>query len=109
MVAERSKRAVFEQSGSRMRDDAILVNTSRSALIDMPSLLEALRAGRPAMAALDVYDEEPLAPEHPLRSLPNVVLTPHIGFVSQPVFEAFARGGTECLRAWILSEPIVRP
>ena len=93
----------------RMRDDAILVNTSRSALIDTPSLLAALRAGSPALAALDVYDDEPLAAGHPLRSLNNVVLTPHIGFVSQPVFEAFAAGITECLNAWLLDEPIVRP
>lgn len=94
---------------ARMRDDAILVNTSRSALIDTPSLLAALRAARPAMAALDVYDEEPLAADHPLRSLKNVVLTPHVGFVSQPVFEAFARGVIECLQAWLRGEPIVRP
>ncbi len=92
-----------------MRDDAILVNTSRSALIDMPALLAALREGRPAMAALDVYDEEPLAAGHPLRSLRNAVLTPHIGFVSQPVFEAFARGVTECLHAWLRGAQIVRP
>ncbi|MEP6607540.1 MAG: D-2-hydroxyacid dehydrogenase family protein [Burkholderiaceae bacterium] len=92
-----------------MRSDSILVNTSRSALIEMPALLAALSIGKPAMAALDVYDEEPLRTDHPLRSMTNVVMTPHIGFVSQPVFEAFARGVTECLRAWLHGEPIVRP
>ncbi|MDQ3215745.1 MAG: D-2-hydroxyacid dehydrogenase family protein [Pseudomonadota bacterium] len=94
---------------SLMRADSIVVNTSRAALIDMPALLLALRAGKPAMAALDVYDQEPLRSDHPLRDLPNVILTPHIGFVTQPVFEAFARGVTECLRAWLNRAPIVRP
>ncbi len=106
---DQTRRLLNAERLARMRSDAILVNTSRSALIDMPSLVAALRAGTPGMAALDVYDEEPLAADHLLRSLPNAVLTPHIGFVSQPVFEAFARGVTECLRAWLRGEPIVRP
>ena len=75
-----------------MRRDSLLVNTSRSALIDTAALAHALAGGRPAMAALDVYDEEPLPADHPLRRLPNVVLTPHLGFVAQPVFERFAAG-----------------
>lgn len=94
---------------AQMRPDALLVNTSRSALVDMSALVAALRAGPPAVAAIDVYDSEPLAADHPLRSMPSVVLTPHIGFVAQPVFESFARGVTECLRAWLKGEPIVRP
>ena len=106
---EQTRKLLDAERLALMRTDAVLVNTSRSALIDMPSLLAALRAGRPPMAALDVFDDEPLAADHPLRSLPNVVLTPHIGFVSQPVFEAFARGVTECLQAWLRGEPIVRP
>ena len=106
---DQTRRLLNAERLARMREDAIVVNTSRSALIDMPSLLAALRAGRPAIAALDVYEEEPLAADHPLRSLHNVVLTPHIGFVSRPVFEAFARGVTECLQAWLHGEPIVRP
>ncbi len=93
---------------SLMRTDSILVNTSRAALIDQHALVDALRGGRPAIAALDVYDEEPLAAGHPLRSLPNAVLTPHIGFVAEPVFEAFSRGIVECLLAWLRGQPLLR-
>ncbi len=91
-----------------MRSDALLVNTSRSALIDTAALLHALGAGQPAMAALDVFDDEPLPAEHPLRRLHNVVLTPHLGFVAKPVFERFATGVVECLQAWLHGGPLVR-
>ena len=91
-----------------MRADALLVNTSRAALIDMAALAHALAEGRPAMAALDVFDEEPLPADHPLRKSHNVVLTPHLGFVAEPVFERFAAGVVECLGAWLRSEPLPR-
>ncbi len=92
-----------------MRRDALLVNTSRSSLLDMAALPHALADGAPAMAALDVFDEEPLPAEHPLRRLPNALLTPHLGFVAQPVFEQFAAGVVECLAAWLHGEPLPRP
>jgi len=92
-----------------MRRDALLVNTARAALVDMAALVQALAdRGSPAMAALDVYDEEPLPPAHPLRRLPNAVLSPHLGFVAQPVFEQFAAGVVECLAAWLRGEPLPR-
>jgi phosphoglycerate dehydrogenase-like enzyme len=91
-----------------MRPDSILVNTARSALIDMAALEKALDAGRPAVAALDVYDDEPLAPGHALAKRANVVLTPHLGFVNDPVFGMFGPGVVEALAAWLDGKPLPR-
>ncbi|HUF82260.1 MAG TPA: D-2-hydroxyacid dehydrogenase family protein [Burkholderiales bacterium] len=72
----------------RMKPGALLVNTSRAPLIEQGALVEALRAGRPGMAAVDVYEEEPLTdPKHPLLNLLNVVCTPHIGYVTRDEYE----------------------
>ena len=91
-----------------MRADSILVNTARSALIDMASLIAALDAGRPAIAALDVFDDEPLAADSPLVSRDDVVLTPHLGFVNDPVFGKFGPGVVANLLAWLDGKPLAR-
>lgn len=71
-----------------MKPDALLVNTSRAGLVEPGALVDALRAGRPGMAAVDVYDREPLTdPEDPLLALPNALCTPHIGYVTREEFE----------------------
>ena len=88
-----------------MRPDSILVNSARSALIDMAALPAALEAGRPGIAALDVYDDEPLARGAELTARENVVLTPHLGFVNEPVFARFGPGVVENLLAWLRDEP----
>jgi D-3-phosphoglycerate dehydrogenase len=73
---------------ARMKPTALLVNTSRAPLIEPGALLAGLRAGRPGMAALDVYEEEPvLDPNYPLFALENVVCTPHIGYVTREEYE----------------------
>jgi D-3-phosphoglycerate dehydrogenase / 2-oxoglutarate reductase len=73
---------------ARMKPTSLLVNTSRAALIEPHALVSALEAGRPGMAAIDVFDEEPLRdPSHPLLRMDNVVVTPHIGYVTKDEFE----------------------
>ena len=73
---------------ARMKPSAILVNTSRAPLIAPGALVEALKAGRPGLAAVDVYEREPLVdPQDPLLTLPNVICTPHIGYVSRDEYE----------------------
>ena len=91
-----------------MRSDAIFVNTSRAGLADEAALITALKAGRPAMAALDVFSEEPLPTTHPFTALPNIVLTPHLGFVCEPVFRKFYGDVVEALNAWLDGKPLPR-
>ena len=92
-----------------MRPDSLLVNTSRSALINMPDLCAALKKGCPGQAAIDVFDIEPLPSHDPLRSTPNLLATPHLGFIAEPVFKMFSQGITETLEAWLDQKPVPHP
>lgn len=106
VLSDRSRGIVAASELARMRADAILVNTSRAGLIDQSALLDALRAGRPAHAAFDVFDREPLPPGHPLLGLPNVTISPHLGYVNAKVFAAFHQGTVDALDAWLNGAPI---
>lgn len=92
-----------------MRPDSVLVNTARSALIQMDALQAALKLGRPGQAALDVFEIEPLPKDDLLRNNSAMLLTPHLGFVAQPIIETFAKGITETLEAWITKQSIPYP
>jgi phosphoglycerate dehydrogenase-like enzyme len=83
-----------------MQPTAYLVNTSRGPLVDEAALVDALRHYSIAGAGLDVFDVEPLPADHPLRSLPNTVVTPHIGYVTTATYEGWWRQVVENIRAW---------
>ncbi|MEV7030934.1 D-2-hydroxyacid dehydrogenase family protein [Streptomyces sp. NPDC093272] len=89
-----------------MKPTAILVNTSRGPLVDEAALIAALSEGWIASAALDVFDREPLPAGHPLRTLPNAVVTPHIGYVSRDLYEVFYRDAVEDIAAWRAGTPV---
>jgi D-3-phosphoglycerate dehydrogenase / 2-oxoglutarate reductase len=92
---------------ARMKPSALLVNTSRAPLIAPGALVAALRAGRPGMAAVDVFEQEPLRdPAHPLLAMPNVVATPHIGYVSRDEYEVQFADVFDQINAYAAGAPI---
>ncbi|MGJ4887623.1 D-2-hydroxyacid dehydrogenase family protein [Bradyrhizobium sp. HKCCYLRH3099] len=101
VLSERSRGLVGDADIGRMKPSAYLVNTSRAPIIDEPALLRALREKRIAGAALDVFTVEPLPVTHPLRRLDNVVLTPHLGYVTEESFRAHYGQMVECIATWL--------
>lgn len=109
VASEQTKGLIHRDRLAMMRKDSILVNTSRSRLIVTKDLVAALEQGRPGQAALDVFDQEPLPKDSTLRTIPNLVMTPHLGFVAEPIFQSFAKGLVETLDAWLSSKPVPMP
>jgi D-3-phosphoglycerate dehydrogenase len=90
-----------------MKPTALIVNTSRAPLIEPGALVEALRAGRPGMAAVDVYEEEPMRDiTHPLLNMPNVICTPHLGYVTREEYELQFTDIFDQITAYAAGNPI---
>jgi D-3-phosphoglycerate dehydrogenase len=106
VLGERTRGIVGSRELALMKPSAILVNTSRGALIDEGALVEALRAQRIAGAGLDVYTQEPLPDDHPLRSLANVVLTPHQGHNVEEFYQTAYSDVVENIAAFLSGTPI---
>jgi phosphoglycerate dehydrogenase-like enzyme len=105
-LGDRTRDLVGESELELMKPSAYLVNTSRGPIVTETALIDALRSQRIAGAALDVFDEEPLPPAHPFRFLPNVLATPHIGYVTQDTYRTAYPQIIEAVRAWLAGAPI---
>jgi D-3-phosphoglycerate dehydrogenase len=110
-LTETTRGIVTAQDLARMRPTALLVNTSRAELIAPDALLHALRQGRPGLAAIDVFESEPVAAGHPLLKLDNCICTPHIGYVEQDNYELYFGAAFDNLLNFMQNRPsnIVNP
>ena len=106
VLSERSRGLVDAQALGWMKPTARLVNTARGPIVDEQALVQALRSGRLAGAALDVYAQEPLPADHPFRHLPNLLATPHVGYVSEQNYRQFYQQMIEDIQAWAKGVPI---
>jgi phosphoglycerate dehydrogenase-like enzyme len=106
VLSERTRALLGEAELRAMKPDACLVNTSRAGIVDRTALLRALREGWIAGAGLDVFETEPLPAEDPLRSLPNVLATPHLGYVTEANYRTYYGQVVEDIAAFLTGEPI---
>ncbi len=106
VLAEATRGIVGAAELDLMRRSAYLVNTSRAGLVDTRALLDALGRQGIAGVGLDVFDEEPLPGDHPLRSHPDVLATPHLGYVTRDNYRTYFTEAVEDIAAWLVGEPI---
>jgi phosphoglycerate dehydrogenase-like enzyme len=111
VLSDRTRHLVDAAAFSAMREHAVFINTSRGPLADEQALLEGLRAGRPWQAALDVYTEEPLPMDSPLRDhdliqIGRLLLSPHLGYVTEQTWKLFYTQTVEAINAWLQDNPV---
>jgi phosphoglycerate dehydrogenase-like enzyme len=106
VLSDRTRGLFGADDLSQMKETAVLINTSRGPIVDERALVSALRDGTIAGAGLDVYDTEPLPAEHPLTKLGNVVLLPHLGYVSEPGLRHMYEQVVQDIAAWRDGDPI---
>ncbi len=101
VLSGRTRGLIGAPEFARMKPNARFVNTSRGPIVDEAALIEALRARRIAGAAVDVFDVEPLPPDHPFRKLDNVLATPHIGYVTEDLYRTFYADAAANIATWL--------
>lgn len=106
VLSDRSRGIVGRADLEKMKSTAWLINTSRGPLVDEDALIEILEAGKIGGAGLDVYSTEPLPANHPFRRLPNVLATPHLGYVTEDTYRLFYGQTVENIVAWLDGKPI---
>ncbi|HXG19139.1 MAG TPA: D-2-hydroxyacid dehydrogenase family protein [Methylomirabilota bacterium] len=106
VLSERTRGLIGARELGLMKPSAYIINTSRGPILDEQALVEALQNKQIAGAGLDVFDEEPLPLDHPLRQLPNTVITPHIGYVTEDTYKVFFAQTVENIKAFLDGTPI---
>jgi phosphoglycerate dehydrogenase-like enzyme len=106
VLSKRTRGLVGPDELAAMKSTSYLINTSRGPIVEERALIAALETGKIAGAALDVYDQEPLPADHALRRLENVILTPHLGYVTDENYRAFYGEAAENVRAFLAGNPI---
>ena len=101
VLSGRTRGLIGAPEFARMKPNARFVNTSRGPIVDEAALIEALQARRIAGAAVDVFDVEPLPPDHPFRKLDNVLATPHIGYVTEDLYRTFYADAAANIATWL--------
>jgi phosphoglycerate dehydrogenase-like enzyme len=105
-LSDRTRGLVSAPEIALMKPTSYLINTSRGPILDEGALIGALRSRRIAGAGIDVYGEEPLPSGHTLTTLDNVVLTPHLGYVTKETYEVFFRDAVEDIAAFLAGKPV---
>jgi phosphoglycerate dehydrogenase-like enzyme len=106
VLSQRTRGLISRADIARMKPSSYLINTARGPIVDEDALLDALRERKIAGAGLDTYGVEPLPVDHPFRKLDNIVITPHLGYVTEQGYRKFYSDMVEDIRAWIDGKPV---